>query len=103
MSAERFLQQQTFGSIVRNTLAIYFGNWLTISLIYAIPMLPVTRRVPRPRPVRGPRAIRSSRIACINILPTTDSLPRPHPANPPIAERAAQFLPRRRHRMSATG
>lgn len=37
----RFLQVQTLGSIVGNSLAIYTGNWRTISLIYITAMLPI--------------------------------------------------------------
>jgi hypothetical protein len=36
-----FLPVQPLGSIFRNSFAIYGGNWRTISLIYALPMLPI--------------------------------------------------------------
>lgn len=37
----RYLQPQTLGSVIRNTVTIYFQNWATISLIYILPLLPV--------------------------------------------------------------
>jgi hypothetical protein len=37
----RFLQMQTLRSVLRNSFAIYGGNWRTISLTYAIAMLPI--------------------------------------------------------------
>jgi hypothetical protein len=37
----RLLREQTLGSIIRNTISVYFGNWVTIGLIYILPLLPV--------------------------------------------------------------
>jgi hypothetical protein len=36
-----FLQPQTLGSIIRNTIAIYVRYWETICLIYILPSLPI--------------------------------------------------------------
>lgn len=40
-SGARFLQMQTVGSILRNSFAIYGGNWRTLSLIFVVGMLPI--------------------------------------------------------------
>jgi hypothetical protein len=37
----RFLQRQTLGSIISNTITIYVRNWETICLIYILPLLPI--------------------------------------------------------------
>jgi len=37
----RFLQPQTLGPIIRNTIAIYVRYWETICLIYILPSLPI--------------------------------------------------------------
>jgi hypothetical protein len=37
----RFLQPQTLGSVIRNTITIYVRNWETICLIYISPLLPI--------------------------------------------------------------
>lgn len=37
----RLLQPQTLGSIIRNTVSIYVRNWITICLIYILPLLPI--------------------------------------------------------------
>src|SRR4051794_32742795 len=37
----RFLQPQSLGSIIRNTITIYLRNWGTICLIFILPLLPV--------------------------------------------------------------
>jgi hypothetical protein len=37
----RFLQSQTLGSVIRNTIRIYVRNWETICLIYILPLLPI--------------------------------------------------------------
>jgi hypothetical protein len=37
----RFLQPQTLGPVLRNTITIYVRNWSTICLIYILPLLPL--------------------------------------------------------------
>jgi hypothetical protein len=36
-----YLQPHTLGSIIRSSFAIYFGNFLTVFIIYAIPLIPL--------------------------------------------------------------